>query len=115
MHYQRRDIEFEERMCFGQLLDIITVILPHHPTSNADSGEITIALAHVNPIMDRKVTLGSKDWVCYDRFAKEELVDLASVNQSMDRVESIIKGKKKKNFIIDCGAPASRVMFTAAE
>lgn len=114
MRYQRRDIEFEERTCFGQLLDIITVILPHHPTSNADSGEVTIALARVNPITDRKITLGSKDWVCYDRFEREELVDLASVNQLVGRVESIVKGKKK-TFIIDCGTPASRVTFAVAE
>ncbi|QPK66842.1 hypothetical protein CNBG_10043 [Cryptococcus deuterogattii R265] len=61
MRYQYRAVDLQPRLCYGQLLNIITVDLPHHPSSPDTSGT-TIALAHLRPANTLQHRLGLRQW-----------------------------------------------------
>lgn len=106
MRYQHRAVDLEPRLCYGQLLNVIIVDLPHHPSS-PDTPGTTIALAHFRPANTLQHRLGLRQWNYFTTFRAEELVDLGCVNQLVGRVKSI--SRVDRTYIIDRGTAASRV------
>lgn len=101
-----RHVEFEDHLCYGELLNLITIDLPHHPKSS-DTLPVTLAFAHIKPAVSHKHCIGNHEWSYYKEYQVEEMVDLASVNELVGRVKSI--SKPGMTYLIDRGMPYSRV------
>ncbi|ODO06304.1 hypothetical protein L198_01536 [Cryptococcus wingfieldii CBS 7118] len=112
-HPQRNEHEIglsifsKKTICFGQLLNVITVELPSHPSTPQDGPPKTFILAHLRRAATTKQKIGTRQWYWYEGFAAEELVDLGSVNELVGRVKSL--RKPRRIYIIDRGTEASRV------
>lgn len=105
-HHPARRVEFEDHLCYGELLNLITIDPPYHPKSS-NTPPVTLAFAHIKPAVSHKHRIGSHEWSYYKKHQAEEIVDLASVNQLVGRVKSI--SKPGTTYIIDSGTRYSRV------
>ncbi|OWZ78611.1 hypothetical protein C365_03414 [Cryptococcus neoformans Bt85] len=82
-----RRVELEDHICYGELLNLIAIGLPHHPRSSGTP--VTLAFVHIKPAVSHKHRIGSHEWSYYKEYQAEEIVDMVSVDQLVGRVQSM--------------------------
>ncbi|OXG50790.1 hypothetical protein J010_03158 [Cryptococcus neoformans] len=90
LRHPARRVELEDHICYGELLNLIAIGLPHHPRSSG-TPPVTLAFVHIKPAVSHKHRIGSHEWSYYKEYQAEEIVDMVSVNQLVGRVQSISK------------------------